>query len=390
MAGLGSLHLFNVFEYKTTKYVVTKNKKVGLLYRMFQLIVMGYLVGWVFVTKKEYQAKDDTIESSVVVKVKGVASVNTTDSKLWGPEDYVMPKQGEDFLFIITNYIETANQKMDNCSENPLIPDAMCTKDEDCREGEAVRAGNGIKTGICLKTDEDSNGTCEITGWCPTEKSQEPDTATVMRQAENFTLYIRNFIRFSKYDFSKFNVNKTTKSKSYLRSCLYDEISEPYCPIFRLGDIVNKSGCSFQVTAHKGGSFAILIEWSCDLDKGDSKCNPRYSFLSLGCDAGYNNRFVRYNDAAGQKQRTIFKAYGIHLNIIVFGTARKFSIINTFIHIASVLTLMTAGSFLCDFILLCMMKSRDFRDSKFEIKTMNDKESPKKKKTAIPRRKFSL
>lgn len=57
------------------------------------MLNMLYLNRWVFVTKKEYQTKDDTIDSSVVTKVKGVAVVNTKDSKLWGPEDYVFPEQ---------------------------------------------------------------------------------------------------------------------------------------------------------------------------------------------------------------------------------------------------------------------------------------------------------
>lgn len=48
---------------------------------------------WVFVANKQYQAKDDTVESSVLTKVKGVALVNTTEFKFWGPEDYVFPKQ---------------------------------------------------------------------------------------------------------------------------------------------------------------------------------------------------------------------------------------------------------------------------------------------------------
>lgn len=52
-----------------------------------------YLNRWVFLKNKGYQVKDDTIESSVVTKVKGVARVNTTDSDLWGPEDYVFPNQ---------------------------------------------------------------------------------------------------------------------------------------------------------------------------------------------------------------------------------------------------------------------------------------------------------
>lgn len=136
-----------------------------------------------------------------------------------------------------------------------------------------------------------------------------------------------------------------------------------------------------------------MIDWSCDLDKEDSHCNPHYSFMSLGSNTtGFNFRIAEYsNDAVGQKQRILYKVFGIHLHIIVFGTARKFSIINTIINVASVLTLMTAGSFLCDIILLCMMKKRTFyRDSKFERTTKNDKESPAKKMPEGPKRKFSL
>ncbi|KAK9961969.1 hypothetical protein ABG768_007363 [Culter alburnus] len=386
MARWCSRHPFFLFEYTTIKYVVTQNKKLGLLYRILQLTVMGYLIGWVFVTKKEYQAKDDTIESSVRTKVKGVARVNTTDSELWGPEDYVFPKQGEGFLFITTNFIETPNQKMGNCSENPAIPNAKCTKDEDCIEGEAVRAGNGIKTGLCI------NGTCEINGWCPTEKREHAGPDTVVRQAENFTIYIRNFIRFSQFNFSKSNI--LNKNDSHFKTCVYDEIADPYCPIFRLGDIVSKAGHSFQEIAVKGGSFSVLIEWSCDLDKDTSNCNPHYSFLFLGSNKsdGYNFRFAKYfKDDAGQKQRTLYKVFGIHLNIMVFGSARKFSIIKTIINIASVLTLMTAGSYLCDIILLCMMKKNTaYRDSKFERIQKNDKESPLEKMPAALKRKFSL
>ncbi|XP_051717919.1 purinergic receptor P2X, ligand-gated ion channel, 8 [Ctenopharyngodon idella] len=346
---------------------------------------MFYLNRWVFVTKKEYQAKDDTIESSVVTKVKGVARVNATNLKLWGPEDYVFPKQGEGFVCVITNFIETPNQTMGNCLESPFLPDANCTKDEECIEGKAVRAGNGIKTGLCI------NGTCEINGWCPTEKTEKPDPATVVRQAENFTIYIRNFIRFSQFNFSKSNI--LNKNDSYLKNCSYDEITDPYCPIFRLGDIVRKTGHSFQEMAVKGGSLGVMIEWSCDLDKDDSNCNPHYSFLFLGSNKshGYNFRFAYYfKDDAGKEQRTLYKAFGIHLGIMVFGTARKFSIIKTIINIASVLTLMTAGSYLCDIILCMMKKNTAHRDSKFERIPKIDKESPVKKMPEGLKRKFSL
>uniref|UniRef100_A0A673KJW6 P2X purinoceptor n=1 Tax=Sinocyclocheilus rhinocerous TaxID=307959 RepID=A0A673KJW6_9TELE len=325
--------LLFLFEYTTVKYVGTQNKKIGLLYRIFQLTIMGYLIGWVFLKNKGYQVKDDTLESSVVTKAKGVARVNTTDSNLWGPEDYVFPNQGENFLSIATNFIETPNQKL------------------------------GIKTGICLETH---NGTCEIYGWCPTEIHRDPE------EAENFTLYIRNFIRFSQLNFSTSNVPKENRSL-YLKNCLYDETVCPYCPIFRLGDIVNKTGNKFEEMALKGGSIGVLIEWLCDLDV-DSECRPHYSFVRLGKlseKIGFDFRFARYfTDVAGDRRRIFYKVFGIHLEIMVFGMARKFCIIPTIVNIASALTLMAAGSYICDIMLLYVMKKRSvYTESKLERMT---------------------
>ncbi len=44
------------------------------------------------------------------------------------------------------------------------------------------------------------------------------------------------------------NVPKKNR-KSYLKNCMYDETVRPYCPIFRLGDIVNKTGHTFEEMA---------------------------------------------------------------------------------------------------------------------------------------------
>nr|XP_055052107.1 P2X purinoceptor 5-like isoform X1 [Misgurnus anguillicaudatus] len=376
-----AMALQSLFNYSTVKYMVAKNKKVGVLYRIFQLTVIGYLIGWVFVIKKGYQAIDETIDSSVVTKVKGVALTNTTGTgvHLWGPEDYVIPQQGERVLFITTNFIETPNQKLGTCSESSKVLDAICTKNEDCTEGEAFQIGNGIQTGVCLKNSRNPTGTCEIYGWCPIENSQRPEVP-LLTKAENFTLYIKNFIRFSKFNFSKSNVLET-HNETYLKTCLYDKIHHPYCPIFRLGDVVQKAGHNFQDMAVLGGSIGILIEWRCDLDKGYSKCHPQYSFTSMetctttsSVAAGYNFRYARYfKNADGEVHRTLYKVYGIHIDIIVYGTAGMFNIIPTVINIGSGLALMGAGMTICDIILLYVLKqSTLYREKKFETVSRKD------------------
>uniref|UniRef100_A0A3Q3KZA8 P2X purinoceptor n=1 Tax=Mastacembelus armatus TaxID=205130 RepID=A0A3Q3KZA8_9TELE len=352
MAGsLCTGRVLSLFDYKTEKYIVAKNKRVGVLYRLIQLSIIGYIIGWVFISKKGYQETDEAIQSSVITKLKGVSVTNTSESGLlvWGPEDYVIPPQGEGVLFIVTNFLETPNQKLGYCAENPRLLDGHCRDDRDCKEGKMVVAGNGIMSGRCLRQDENSTGTCEIYGWCPTERKFKPQRP-LLTNAENFTIYIKNFIQFPKFTFSKSNVLETTDD-SYLKKCQYDEKLHPYCPIFRLGDITRRAGYNFQDMATYGGSIGIMIHWDCDLDKGH--CHPQYHFTRLDISVsnksiatGFNFRHTRYyKNAAGESYRSLFKVYGVRFNIVVLGK----------------------GAFFCDMVLLYLMKKgNSYRERKFE------------------------
>ncbi|XP_010157745.1 PREDICTED: P2X purinoceptor 5 isoform X2 [Eurypyga helias] len=317
----------SLFDYKTEKYVIAKNKKVGILYRVVQLSILAYLVGWVFVVKKGYQDTDTSLQSSVITKLKGVAFTNTSElgERLWDVADYVIPPQ------------------------SASIPDALCHKDGDCPAGQAVVAGNGVKTGHCLKDRDSVRGTCEILAWCPVEKRSKPKKP-LLASAENFTVYIKNSIRFPKFKFSKMNVLAT--NESYLKSCRYST-EHPYCPIFLLGNIVRWAGSDFQEMASEGGVIGIQIEWNCDLDKAPSECNPHYSFSRLdnkfaenSVSSGYNFRFAKYyRNAEGVDYRTLIKAYGIRFDVMVNGK----------------------GAFFCDLVLLYLIKKSNFyRGKKYE------------------------
>ncbi|XP_049896671.1 P2X purinoceptor 5 [Epinephelus moara] len=370
MAGWGGFFV-SLLNYKTEKYVIAENRKIGILFRLYQLAVLGYIIGWVFVVKKGYQEREEAIQTSVITKLKGVTLTNSSETglHLWSAEDYVIPPNGEQVFFIVTNYIETPNQRLGFCAESNKVPDGQCQSDDDCPEGESVIAGHGIKTGVCLN----STGTCEIHAWCPVEHSKRP-TEPLLSEAENFTIYIKNFIRFPKFEFSKSNVLETS-DESYLKKCTYDKEENLYCPIFRLGDVVSWTRNDFQEMAAKGGSVGILIEWNCDLDKDSSQCNPEYSFTRLDMNlnnsvtSGYNFRYARYfKDEKGGTFRTLYKVYGIRFDIMINGQAGKFNIVPTIIAIGSGVALLGVGAFACDMILLYMMNTSSFyRERKFEI-----------------------
>ncbi|XP_061596084.1 P2X purinoceptor 5 [Cololabis saira] len=385
-----------LLNYKTGKIVIAENRRIGILFRIYQLAVLGYIIGWVFVVKKGYQEREEAIQTSVITKLKGVTLTNTSETGpyLWSAEDYAIPPNGEQVFFIVTNYIETPNQRLGFCAESFKVPNGRCQSDDDCLEGDTVIAGHGIKTGLCLN----STGTCEINAWCPVENKSRPPEP-LLSEAENFTIYIKNFIRFPKFEFSKSNVLETS-DEHYLKKCSFDRENHPYCPIFRLRDLVSNTGHEFQDMASRGGSVGILIEWNCDLDKDYSKCNPQYSFTRLDLNtnnsvtSGYNFRYARYyQDQNGETYRTLYKVYGIRFDIMINGKAGKFNIVPTIIAIGSGLALMGLGAFVCDMILLYMMNTSSFyRDKKFEIinfkkertKSKNGKEGHRERRSRKP------
>lgn len=78
-------------------------------------------------------------------------------------------------------------------------------------------------------------------------------------------------------------------------------------------------------------------------------------------------RFAKYYSWNGTCTRVLTKAYGIRVDVIVQGQAGKFSLIPTVITLATALTSVGLGSFLCDWVLLCCMdKERRYSSRKFE------------------------
>ncbi|XP_045891147.1 P2X purinoceptor 7 isoform X2 [Micropterus dolomieu] len=332
MPGCGVLGLC---QYETNKLVRIQSVRLGSLKWTLNGCILLFICIMMLWNRK-YQ-EFDLVVSSVTTKVKGVAQIHLPKigDVVWDGVDYSGPSQDKNSFFVVTNIIVTENQRQGKCAEVPL-KGRLCRTDKDCEKGGWDHLSHGIQTGSCVKFDV-LQKTCEVSAWCPVENKTSPPRPAMLAAAENFTVLIKNNIRFPAFNYIRRNI-LPQMNDAYLRSC--HRGNDSLCPIFKLGDIIREAGEKFS-----GGVIGILIKWDCNLDRLMHRCLPKYSFRRLDekesnktLYPGLNFRYAKYNTVNGVEVRTLYKAFGIRFDVMVFGQAGRFSFIQLIIYIGSTLS----------------------------------------------------
>lgn len=111
------------------------------------------------------------------------------------------------------------------------------------------------------------------------------DLPRPIRDALNFTIFVKNFIEFPRFKVIRKNIDANV---SYLKRCQYDPRHHKVCPIFRVGTLMNLIEPDPEEQTKMltlGGVIRVKIDWKCNLDKPLNFCLPEYSFGRL--DAQY-------------------------------------------------------------------------------------------------------
>ncbi|XP_052073580.1 P2X purinoceptor 4-like isoform X2 [Mytilus californianus] len=358
------------FEYDTPRIVHIRSKKVGVINRLIQLIIIAYVIGYAIVYKKGYQ-EVDAVQSAVTTKVKGVVYVNQSEypditTSVWDVAEYIVPPQENNAFFVITNLIETPKQTIGICSEDPKVIGSNCTTSSQCPAGKVLPAGNGVLTGECNTTA----GRCLVHAWCPVENGAlKPPVNPALLGSKDFTVFIKNNIQFPKFKVKRRNLPDNA-SDEFFQTCNYGSHSID-CPILRLETIVREAGENYTDMAKEGGVIEIQIQWNCNLDLSVTECVPKYIFRRLDSadykiSKGYNFRYAKYYKENDTEYRTLYKAFGIKFILSVTGEAGKFNLEPFLINVGSGIGLLGIATVLCDIVVLYFLKAKSlYKDKKY-------------------------
>ncbi len=169
--------------------------------------------------------------------------------RVWDEADYVVPPAENGAFFVMTNVVLTPNQTRGTCPEDANeMAEVQCGSNpsSNCREGLAPNLvkGHGTQTGRCVPSDRwlrrkgekpkrpEEVMVCEIRSWCPVEKDElplRPDEGPLIPGFQNYTVFIKNSISFSRFG------DKYQRKNMDKKICIYDPDDPPekLCPIFR-------------------------------------------------------------------------------------------------------------------------------------------------------------
>lgn len=375
-----------IFTYSTVRQAKIHSVKIALIFRIIQLSILAYIIGWSIVYKKGYQ-EIDKVSSSVSTKVKGLGYVNygknMTNSlknnlvlnedgdqiRIFDTADYIIPPAEYNSIFVMTNFVET-QQTHGLCDENYLKNDCLCKTDNDCvNRVEPTNSWNGIPTGKCVTSSINSSVTvCQIASWCPVE-NEIKDGRNLIQNVGNYTIFIKNDVKFELFNKRERNLLENITNE-YIASCTYEPIRDPFCPVFTIEEIMKLAESDPEERDkmfQSGGLIRIRIDWNCNYDYFSHACLPRYKFDRFDVPykdnssaSGYNFRFADKYEINGTMYRELTKAYGLRFIIIVTGQAGKFNFLPLLLTLGSGLGLLSLATVAADLVMLNLLRRREF------------------------------
>lgn len=176
-----AIDLDEIFSYRTTKEVRMLDVRLGLVCWIIRAIVLGYVIGYVFLLGEGYTVKEQSVGRTMSV-VNGSSFSVTTDGEMrvWDAIDLATPALEDGAAFIATSIDETLNQYIANYTDISQ----SCASNSDCVYDPP------LSYGVC------DAGFCQMYGWTAADAAVTHN----MKTADALGVWLRASIQFPTLD----------------------------------------------------------------------------------------------------------------------------------------------------------------------------------------------
>jgi len=332
-----------LFAYDTVKEIKVLDRRLGLVFYTVLMIIIFYIVIFVFMIKKQYQAIEKT-NGWVVTKVMNPAE--DAEGIPWDIFDMVTNPGEQGALFLPTKIVRTQGQQMEDFCESP---DHLCKKDEDCDIGNKELQKEKCKNGHCMRRQ-----------WCPA--MNEGDAGTIVSYPDIMNAHVWFQVNLH-YHLFMIDVSTTDE----IEPSLYPAQGITGANTYPVHDMLRMANVKMEDVKESGAVLAANMIFDCDLD--DKFCSVRLEVDHIDSTTGFNYIHNHYYEDGDKQMRDTWRMYGLRIATFSTGLGKVTSFVMTVLQVSSAIALLACAQAAADVFLSSIVPERKHYLLKKEIMT---------------------
>lgn len=333
----------SLFAYDTVKVVRVYDRRAGIIYKFWQVVIGVYVFFFVGVISKKY-LQEEKVQGRCIVEVN---KLQYSDQGIpWDIYDRVVMPSEQGAIFIPTRVLITRGQTQDDqFCEAPRVP---CNTNEDCNvQNENVQKAECVNK-HCLRRQ-----------WCPAEDEEAGVTETHYLEFDQVQL------RFSSHtQFPRFQMYMTTSDEK--ESTVYPEEN---ANTYLLKDLLGWAGVNAGNIMQYGALMYVNLILDSPVHIGETYVKQKIESHSIDVETGYNFIHNEYYYDGDTRKRDTYHMYGIRVLAFTVGFAERIFPSGIVLQFSSAMALIAIAEFLTDQYLVKWVAERAHYRSKRTIET---------------------
>lgn len=330
-----------LLSYYTRQEVLFLDAKLGVTFRLIQLSLVAFIVGYMFIWKEGYLQVEQA-KGGVVTHVSGDAvavSSGKPTTRYFGIEEITYPGLENGNIFIATR--QTVTRQMRGMCDDPSVP---CITDNDCTAfGDAGK-------GKCSEA-----GFCHEHSWC----SVDDDEAEIFElESDKVQIWARSFIQYVKLAPEKLFTTETERNGPN---------SENTYTVRQILKMCEPLPVNYEEVAELGGVFEVGFRWDCNIRKNNCKPGVVVRRLDTIFDPDNIGYSFKYAEVVDSELRLQNEVRGLRFFFRTTGAGKKVSVAATIVTGSMSATLLSFAIVIADLLLTKVFAMRKkYNARKFE------------------------